>query len=214
MAKSIPAKPVRASNRHTPAVRRAMVLESAARLIADEGLMAATMRRIAEESAISLGTLTHHFESVDQLLSEALELASIRFTERLVEPNVKGSGHVRLHALSRAVMPDHPQAVGQWRLWIQFWSRAVYEPALARTNERRYRAWNATVSDLVVAGIKDGSLRPDLDLADVTQNLVAVIDGVCFQMALKGGGMTVKKGAAIIKRFIDALGSKKRGSLR
>ena len=205
MAKLVRPKAPRTTTRHAPEVRRTLVLEAAARLIADEGLLAATMRRIADAAGISLGTLTHHFASVDDLLAQALEFASIRFTDALIGKGAKGSGLLRLHALCRAVVPDDVEAVRQWRLWIQFWSRAVYDPELTRTHDRRYRAWHATVEELIEAGIEDGSLRTDLKKKNVTENLVAVVDGVCFQVALKGGGMTSAQGLRIIKRAIDEL---------
>jgi len=189
--------------RHSPDVRRAMVLDAAARVIADEGLLAATMRRIAEASNISLGTLTHHFESVDQLLAESLELASIRFTEALTKEKQKGSAMQRLTSLVDAVMPDDVETLRQWRLWIAFWSRAVHEPKLARTHARRYRAWHATVARLIKAGVKDGSFSDDLDTTETTQHLVALIDGVCFQVAVKGGDMTVARGKKVVRRAIQ-----------
>lgn len=182
-----------------------MVLEAAGRLIADEGLLAATMRRIATEAQISLGTLTHHFESVDQLLAEALELSSIRFTEALAKRESTGNALAKLHTLADAVMPDNQQSLRQWRLWLQFWSRAVYDPELARTHNRRYRAWNNTVADLINEGVKDGSLRADLNALEATHNLVALIDGVCFQVAIKGGGMTAAQGKRVVKRGVQAL---------
>ena len=198
-------KSARPATRHASDVRRVMVLEAAAKLIADEGLLAATMRRIAQEARISLGTLTHHFKSVDELMAEALELASIRFAEALARLTTKGNAVARLHALTSAVMPDNQQAIRQWRLWIQFWSRAVYDPRLAQTHDRRYRAWYATVSKLVQQGIKDGSLKSDLNPADAAKNLVAVMDGVCFQVVLNAGVMTAAKGRRTIKRAIQAL---------
>ena len=205
MKKLAGSKAPRPTIRHSPEVRKTLVLEAAARLIADEGLLAATMRRIAEAAGISLGTLTHHFESIDDLLAQALELASIQFTEALLAKGANGTGLVRLHALCRAVLPDDVATVRQWRLWIQFWSRAVYDPELTRMHDKRYRAWHATVEEVIQSGIDDGSLRSNLHKQEATRHLVALVDGVCFQVALEGGGMTPAQGLRIIKRVVDEL---------
>jgi TetR/AcrR family transcriptional regulator, transcriptional repressor of bet genes len=179
-----------------------MILEAAARVIADKGLSAATMRRVAEVAEISLGTLTHYFESVDQLLAEALELASVRFTETLTKETPSGTALQRLLALVDGVMPDTVDTLRQWRLWIAFWSRAIYDPKLARTHAQRYRAWNATVASLIKAAVKEGALLSDLNTKEATQSLVALIDGVCFQVVVKGGDMTVAQGKKIVRRAI------------
>jgi AcrR family transcriptional regulator len=185
-----------------------MILEAAARVIADEGLSAATMRRVAESAQISLGTLTHYFESVDQVLAEALELASVRFTETLTLETTQGSALQRLCALVDRVMPDNAETLRQWRLWIAFWSRAIYDPQLARTHAQRYRAWNATVSSLIKAAVKEGSFLADLNTKEATQALVALIDGVCFQVVVEGSHMTVARGKKIVRQAIARLASR------
>ncbi|MDX2024097.1 MAG: TetR/AcrR family transcriptional regulator [Deltaproteobacteria bacterium] len=191
--------------RHSADVRRSMVLEAAARVIADEGLLSATMRRIAEASQVSLGTVTHHFASVDQLLAEALERESVRFTETLARQSREGSALQRLTALVDAVLPDDAETMRQWRLWIAFWSRAVYEPNLARTHARRYRAWNAIVARLIKAGVQDGSLHNDLNITEATRSLVALIDGVCFQVAVRGGAMTLARAKKLVRQALERL---------
>jgi len=179
-----------------------MVLESAARLIADEGLLEATMRRIAKAADISLGTLTHHFESVDQLLAEALDLASIRFTERLTQSIQKGTALERLHKLINAVIPVDAETLRQWRLWIAFWSRSIHERKLGKTHVRRYGAWKATIGSLINAGVADGSFPPDLDVTAMTQQMVALIDGVCFQVAVRGNGMSAAEAKKIVRHAL------------
>lgn len=203
MTKPTGLKPHPPTPRHSPDVRRAMVLDAAVRVIADEGLLAATMRRIADASQISLGTLTHHFESVDQLLAEALERASIRFTDVLTKEHQKGTALQRLTSLVDAVIPDDVETIRQWHLWIAFWSRAIHDPKLARTHARRYRAWTATVSGLIKAGVDDGSFFKDLNTTETTQHLVALIDGVCLGVAVHGSDMAVARGKNIVRRAIE-----------
>lgn len=201
------AKPQRAkaatSERHSPDVRRAMVLKVAARLIADEGLLAVTMRRIADEAQVSLGTLTHHFESQDELLAQALEVASVEFVADLSQVLPNGSALQRLHAIIDAVMPHNEKSLRQWRLWLQFWSRAAYEPALARTHDRRYSTWEDTIAVLIKAGVKEGALSSGLRVNEVAKNLVAFIDGVCLQVVVSGDVKTAAKARATIRRFVS-----------
>lgn len=197
----------RGATRQSKDARRAMVLEAAARLIADEGLAAATMRRIAESAGISLGTLTHHFASVDSLLAETLERCSERFTETL-QGSVDlcgGDAEPRLMALFDAICPHRPAAGRQWRLWLAFWSRAVYDPALARVHARRYRAWRGTVKKLLLAGIEAGSFSEMIDVDATTHELVALMDGLCLAVLMDDPAMKPAKARGIMQTRVRCL---------
>jgi TetR/AcrR family transcriptional regulator, regulator of biofilm formation and stress response len=63
--------------------RRDAILEAALRLIADQGVSAVTHRAIAAEAEVPLASTTYYFESLDELLEEALLLFVNREAERL-----------------------------------------------------------------------------------------------------------------------------------
>ncbi|POH59028.1 TetR family transcriptional regulator [Arthrobacter glacialis] len=51
--------------------RRANISAAALDVVAKHGVAGATYRKIAERAGVSLGSLTYHFESLDELLGEA-----------------------------------------------------------------------------------------------------------------------------------------------
>ena len=62
---------------------RDRILRAVLRVIGAEGIGGVTNRRIAREAGVSLGSLTYHFETQDELLRESLLLFVREETERL-----------------------------------------------------------------------------------------------------------------------------------
>lgn len=62
---------------------RDAILEATLRVIAREGVGAATARAVAAEAGVSPGTVSHHFASVDELLVAALRHGSGRIVAEL-----------------------------------------------------------------------------------------------------------------------------------
>jgi AcrR family transcriptional regulator len=64
---------------------RTRVLHAVLRVVGAEGIGGVTNRRIAKEAGVSLGTLTYHFETQEELLRESLLLFIREETARLLE---------------------------------------------------------------------------------------------------------------------------------
>jgi len=63
------AAPKRKRERRPPEVRRAQILDAAARVLVEKGVSAATMADVASEAGVAKGTLYLYFDSKEQLLS-------------------------------------------------------------------------------------------------------------------------------------------------
>jgi DNA-binding transcriptional regulator YbjK len=69
--------------------RRRLIVEAALRVIARDGVNAATHRAVAAEAGVALASTTYHFASKAEIVAEALELAidrSIAAVERCTAP--------------------------------------------------------------------------------------------------------------------------------
>lgn len=61
--------------------RRDRIIDAALSVIAEEGVLGATVRRVAAEASVPLGSMTYHFTGREELLLEAFA----RFVERSVK---------------------------------------------------------------------------------------------------------------------------------
>jgi TetR/AcrR family transcriptional regulator, regulator of biofilm formation and stress response len=75
----------RRDDRPRGAARREALLEAVLKVVADVGADAVTHRRVAEVADLPLASTTYWFESKEQLLTAALELAAARDIARLQE---------------------------------------------------------------------------------------------------------------------------------
>jgi len=77
------ARPASRTIRPRGAARREALLEATLRIVADTGADAVTHRRVAEVAQLPLASTTYYFDSKEELLTAALELAAERDMARL-----------------------------------------------------------------------------------------------------------------------------------
>lgn len=69
------------TRRHDPE-RRDRIIDAALAVIAEGGVAGTSHRRVAEQADVPLGSMTYHFESMDELLREAFTRFATRMSEQ------------------------------------------------------------------------------------------------------------------------------------
>ena len=144
--------------------RRAELLDIAARLFAERGLRATTVRDIADAAGILSGSLYHHFDSKESMVDEILR----RFLDTLFE---RYQGIVSRELGPRetldAIVTASFEAIHEQHAAVAIYQaearRLAEQPRFGYIRERLTefrRMWH----DVLEAGVRDGSFRPDLDV--------------------------------------------------
>jgi len=170
--------------RHPPELRRSLILKTARVCISQEGLTRATARKIALRCGISVGTLSHHFPSMDRLLADALRAGSEEYAppvQDIVDRSMSAIG--RFGLLIDHSLPVRHQAFMLWRLWIEYWARALHNRSLRTVHADRYRVWRRAVERLLSEGVRSGEFRR-VDVRRVARKFVSLIDGLGIQIVL------------------------------
>jgi AcrR family transcriptional regulator len=109
---------------------RSRLLDAAWRVIAADGLRAATSRRITAEAGANLGAITYYFESKNKLVAEAVVAQMQRWTEPLAEAIVADERDAsdRTDAVIAALLARFGQSAGEVRGVLE----AVLAPDLGR----------------------------------------------------------------------------------
>lgn len=193
------------ARRHPPEVRRALIVAAAQELIVENGLPGTSARVIAARCGISLGTLTYHFASIDDLLAEALREASERLTSEIsaAVAEVDGSAN-KLRRIVDDALPISESARRNWRLWLECWARAPHSSDLAALHTERYDAWRGLVLTIVLEGIERQEFRP-ADARAVAVQFVALQDGLGLQAAIGDAAVPVEAARGILYAMIDQL---------
>jgi AcrR family transcriptional regulator len=188
-------------SRFAPDVRRAMIVDAARRHIVEHGLANTSARDVAKAAGLSIGTLTYHFATMDELLREVLESTMRQFEETIDAQLAKQQSPLAGLVL---LMDAHfgRASVDVGVLWLEFWTRSVREPSLRGTEQTFRWSLHSKIVDLLAAGAEAGEFDPPEDSGAVATELVALIDGL--MIAVKGGAMPGREARAILQRRLLA----------
>lgn len=191
------------------ALRRQEVVEAVFRIIAADGLERASLREVADEAGLAVGSVRHYFASSDELLAHAFGAVVDRIVGRLTAaderlgrlPSGTEEHHEGVLALLGELLPlDEERAVDAC-VWMAFKNAARTKPFLAAEADRSHRAVAAVMGRLVMAltagdgggGEQPGFPGPDQQrLVTEAERLLATLDGLTMHALLQPEWMTAQ----------------------
>ncbi|WP_066290268.1 TetR/AcrR family transcriptional regulator [Arthrobacter sp. B6] len=167
--------------------RRLQFVEAAARVIANDGLAAATTRRIATEAGANLAALHYCFRNKDELLQEVYAFLSRDYAKALPPVNVAGGGLtdvMRAHAhriWERMLLNPHEQVTTFELLLRRFREKPESEAAVRAQNRIMYEGWIQSTIELFreAAAVAGEDIPENLEL--ITRLFISGIDGISMQ---------------------------------
>jgi TetR/AcrR family transcriptional regulator, regulator of biofilm formation and stress response len=165
-------------------LRRQAILTAALEVIAERGVSGTTHRAVAERADVPVAATTYYFESLDELLDEALLLFVREEAERLTALSARLAGQQLAPADIARLLLDElrssreegvPAAVGQFELYLE----AARRPGL-RTVARQALDLYAEAAEAALRAA--GSPRP----AEGARLFVALLDGLGLHRIASG----------------------------
>ena len=175
-----------------PVSRRDELIELAAKMFAERGLRATTVRDIADSAGILSGSLYHHFaskeEMVDEVLRGFLDWLFERYEQIVAgEPNplerLKGLFMTSFEAIEHR----HAQVVIYQDEAKRLAGQERFSYVEQRNKEQR-KMW----LDLLNQGIEDGYFRPDIDI-DLVYRFIRDTTWVSVRWYQPGGPLTAEQ---------------------
>ncbi|MEU0569844.1 TetR/AcrR family transcriptional regulator [Nonomuraea sp. NPDC005983] len=164
--------------------RRREVLSAARRVIVRDGIDAATTRAIAKEAGYSNGVLAHYFADKDEILLSALSQSHQRIRERLTRKVEGVTGLAALRELLLDNLPLDAERTQETRLEVSFWSRSLAAERLAEVQRAEAAELRAAVRGLLAEARAAGELATEENLDDLTEHLLALMDGLSLHLLL------------------------------
>ena len=193
-------------------VRRGEVVEAVFRIIAVDGLERASLREVADEAGLAVGSVRHYFASSEELLSYSFATVVDRILLRLsdaqakletLKPGAPGHHEAVLTLLGEMLPLDEERAVDAC-VWMAFKNAARIRPFLAAEADRSHRGVAAVVGQLVTALVPDdGSGRHSLVIE--AERLLATIDGLCMHALLQPEWMTAQMCHDVLERHLAGM---------
>jgi AcrR family transcriptional regulator len=179
--------------------RRAELAGAAARLIARQGLGAATMREVAAEAGWTTGVVMHYFPDKRQLLLHtfraSLEGRRARRAERADDPATA------LRQTLEGALPLDEERRRHWMVTMAFCAQASGDPQLGAAQGEAYQEFRRHVAGLVrAAGLASGRAAEPL-----AERLIAAADGVAVQALFDPAGWPPSRQRRSLDELLDAV---------
>ena len=201
------------------ALRRQEVVEAVFRIVAADGLERASLREVADEAELAVGSVRHYFASSDELLAHSFGVVVDRIADRLdtaearLAETAPGSAEHRtavLTLLGELLPLDEERAVDAC-VWMAFKNAARTRPFLAPEADRSHRTVAAVVGRLMMdlaatQGDDDGAGGPDRQqLVTEAERLLATLDGLTMHALLQPEWMTAQMCHDVLEAHLASL---------
>lgn len=188
------------SARVAPEKRRQQVIEAAFRRVVADGVSGLSLRKVADEAGMNIGSVRHYFDGHDDLLTAAAEEPGRRMGLRLADHEVEDlrglTGHAALDALQSLVETVLP--VDEAIVVVELIMASRTMPVFRATSERM-----ATDLSTVLRGALAALDVPDADLA--AAQVAAVIGGLTVDSVTPHGGLSVGRLRIILREHLQML---------
>ncbi|WP_165368215.1 TetR/AcrR family transcriptional regulator [Phytoactinopolyspora endophytica] len=165
--------------RRPPEVRRQMIVEAAIPLLHEFGLRGVTLRGIARAAGVSVGTVTYHFRSVDDIVDVAVAQDVTAYYERLEERiRAETDPLAALDVLVDGVFTEETRR--HWQLWFDSLGSTMEGREVRTGQQSRYARWNEMLRAMVTGGVEAGAFA-SADPDRTVSLLVALVDGLSLQ---------------------------------
>src|SRR3954467_14839306 len=175
-----------------PASRRDELLELAAKMFADRGLRATTVRDIADSAGILSGSLYHHFSSKEEMVDEGLRGFLDWLFERDEQIAAQEANPLdRLKGLFMASFEAIEDRHAQVVIYQDEAKRLAGQERFSYVEDRNREQRKMWV-DVLNQGVEEGCFRPELDV-DLVYRFIRDTTWVSVRWYQPGGPLTAEQ---------------------
>lgn len=159
--------------------RRAELAKAARAIVANEGIEALTIARVATATGYSSGVVNHYFSNKRQMLlhtyRSTVEQAQARLEAQLAR------SPINLDACLKAFLPIDEEQQHEWLLWFAFWGMAITDQELQMAQRRGLRDAQDLFQRIFQEQARHGRLPASVDCDLLAHHCVALINGIAIQ---------------------------------
>lgn len=166
-----------------------IIANATRRVISEGGLRKATVRNIAAEAGLSVGSLRHCFPNQEDLLQYAMNIIVEQVTERIDEQTAALQPEditvdTALNIFSQLAALEEEQNA-EMEVWLAFCVEAFYKPDLKLLNDKMYDSIHNVIYQVLQAMKNCGLVRRELNLEYEVEAMHLLIDGLALHRAIR-----------------------------
>ncbi|PSL41811.1 TetR family transcriptional regulator [Planomicrobium soli] len=169
----------------------------------EQGIEGASVRNIAKEAGLSLGSLRYYFHSQEELMKYARELVSERITQRVdkIFASDKNPNEKILEVLLE-LLPQTSKLGREPKVRLFFKTLAVQpEKTAAVDQDGVYLAVKNVMSNLLLLNF----IKKNLDIGIETERLYALINGLALNSLLNPDELSAQRVEEIILVHLNSI---------
>lgn len=194
------------------AERRTQLAEAVWRIVGRDGVRAASVRGVAREAGLSMGSVRYFFATQDELLHfamrEVIDKAGRRIEagaparEAMVR---KGRGVDAAVALLAQVVPLDDERLTEARVYAAFTGNTVTDPGMAAIQREADSAVRQLCRACLDGLAELGDVDPGRDLEVETERVWSILDGLTMHILLDPAGLSAKKAESVLRTHLGDL---------
>jgi AcrR family transcriptional regulator len=188
-----------------PERRRAELAQAVWTVIRRDGLQRASVRNVAGEAGLSMGSLRHYFASQSELLCFAMQLVGDRARDRIRAMAPASDPRRAAEQLLHQLVPLDDERRAESEVWLAFTGHAPVDPEQRAIHERIHDqlggACATAIGLLADAGLTAGNLDLPLEAA----RLHALVDGLAVHAIMRPAELPPSRIVAVLARHLDSL---------
>ncbi|KWX00428.1 TetR family transcriptional regulator [Carbonactinospora thermoautotrophica] len=184
-----------------PEARRRELAESVWRVIRRDGLEHASVRNVAREAGLSMGSLRHYFATQSELLAFAMRLVHERVQRRIAALDLSGDPRQVVERALQEALPLDAERHAEMEVWLAFTARALVDPKLRALRDEGH----SKLRELCRRCVEALARRPGLDVAAEAERLHALIDGLALHRVLDPATTTPQRVVELLAAHLDEL---------
>ncbi|MBT2545406.1 TetR family transcriptional regulator C-terminal domain-containing protein [Streptomyces sp. ISL-44] len=195
-----------------PVARRRAVAQAVLSVAARQGLEHASLRNVADEAGLAIGSVRHYFADHDELMTFTMRELSQRIgdrirthAERLLAPDGHTDRRAATEELLAEFLPLDEARRQEAALWLAFTSAAHTRPELLPCAAEMQADLHTLMSRVLHEARCAGGLPAGTDVELESTRLAALLDGLTLQATLLPDRYPPKLLRQVLRRHLDAL---------
>ena len=188
-----------------PERRRAELAEAVWTVIRRDGLQRASVRNVAREAGLSMGSLRHYFATQAELLCFAMQLVGERARARVRAIEPADDPRETAERLLQELVPLDEERRAEAEVWLAFTGHALVDPDQRAIHQRIDDELNGACATAVTLLADAGLVPGDLDVALEAARLHAILDGLAVHAVMRPERVPPSRITAVIAHHLDTL---------
>jgi AcrR family transcriptional regulator len=184
-----------------PEQRRTDLAEAVWRVVRREGLEGASVRGVAREAGLSMGSLRHYFGTQSELLVFAMRMIVERIERRVAALQLPSDPREAAVLALSELLPLDPERAAENQVWLAFSARAMVDSEFRALRDESYTLLRSACHRWVLELIDDERSSEDTDLE--TERLFALLDGLAVHAAMRPSECTPHRQRAVLRLHLD-----------